>query len=79
MANSFNEKDGKLSLMGYYYGLPDPSNPKVDFKLEVMSKCKITEGTFFNWISGRTRPSDPKHLAILSEITGIKEEDLWQD
>ena len=79
MANSFNEKEQKLSLKGYYDSLPEPVVPKREFILEIMQKCHVGETTAFNWISGRTKASDPKHIAILSEITGIKPENLWQD
>lgn len=79
MAKSFNKKDSKMTLKGYYDALPEPTVPKREFVLEIMQKCHVVETTAFNWISGRTRASDPRHLAVLSQITGIKQEDLWQD
>lgn len=79
MTKSINKKEEKLSLRAYYNCLPDPTLPKREFILEVMTRCKVAETTVFNWISGRTRASDPKHIAALSEITGIAAEDLWSD
>ncbi len=79
MTKRFNKKTEKMTLKGYYDSLPEPTVPKREFVLEIMQKCRVVETTAFNWISGRTRASDPRHLAVLSEITGIKQEDLWQD
>ena len=79
MAKIINKKGQNLTLKGYYDGLPDPTVPKREFILEVMTRCKVAETTVFNWISGRTRASDPKHIAALSEITGIEAENLWKD
>lgn len=79
MTKTINRKRQNLTLKGYYEGLPEPTRPKREFILEIVMRCKVAETTVFNWISGRTRASDPKHIAALSEITGIPAEDLWKD
>lgn len=79
MANSFNTKKEKITLKGYYDRLPEPTIPKREFILEIMQRCHVVETTVFNWLSGRTKATDPKHLDALSQITGIAKEDLWED
>jgi len=68
-----------MTLKGYYDSLPQPDNPRRSFILSIMQRLNVVESTVFNWLSGRSRPSDPKHIAVLSELTGIKPEDLWED
>lgn len=79
MANSFNKNQEKITLRGYYESLPSPSVPKHEFVLEVMNRCKVRETTVYNWINGRTQPSDPKHIEVLCELTGLKAEELWSE
>ncbi len=68
-----------MTLKGYYDGLPEPTKPKNDFIMEIVRKCGVRETTVYNWISGRTRPTDAKHIAVLCDVTGLKEEQLWTD
>ena len=67
-----------MTLRGYYDSLPEPTKPQQDFVREVMVRCKVSETTVYNWLSGRSRPSDPRHISVLCEITGLKEDDLWE-
>ena len=79
MANSFNEKEQKMTLKGYYYSLREPVSPRRKLILDIMQKCNVVETTAFNWIMGRSKPDNPNHLEILTELTGIAVEDLWTD
>lgn len=70
----------KLSLKGYYEGLPKPFSPKQNFLEEVQRRCgNVTMTTVRNWVLYGRRPNNPVHKSILSELTGIKEEELWTD
>ena len=79
MANSFNEKEQKLSLKGYYENLPNPVSPRRQLIIDIMQKCNVVESTAFNWVRGKSKPDDPCHIKVLVELTGIAAEDLWED
>lgn len=79
MANYLKNKQEKITLRGYYDALPEPTKPKREFILEIMTRCNVVETTVWNWLSGRSKTNDPKHLQILSEITGIPQEELWTE
>lgn len=68
-----------LTLRGYYKRLPTPLHPKQAFVKEVAERCRVTETTVRNWIMYSKRPDNPEHIKILSEITGIPEDQLWID
>lgn len=78
-SNTFEKKTQKLTLKGYYQRLPFRSAPKYDFITEVSRRCKVTEQTVRNWILYGMKPQQHIHIEILSELTGINEEDLWKD
>lgn len=69
----------KLVLTNYYDSLPKLSAPKTDFVREVALKCGVVEPTVRLWVKGESRPSNPEHLKILSDITGIEESKLFSD
>ena len=77
MANKINEFSPKMTLKGYYYGLPDATHPKSEFITKIMSECNVSFTTARNWVMGVTRPLNPEHVKQLSEMTGIPESDLW--
>ncbi len=79
MENSFNKKKSKISLKGYYDGLPNPVTPQRQLIIDIMQKCNVVESTAFNWVKGRSKPDNPNHIRILSELTNIPEQDLWTD
>ena len=79
MANRINENQLKLSLKGYYDSLPNPVTPKRQLINDIMVNCNVVETTAFNWVRGRSKPDDPKHIEYLVQRTGIAEEDLWKD
>lgn len=75
------EKEGKsqkLTLKGYYDGLPKSSFPKKDFVLKVVQECDVSFTTANNWVRGVTKPNKKQYIEKLSEITGIPQEQLWQ-
>ena len=69
----------KLTLKDYYFGLPEASCPKTEFMNEVAKQCGVSFSTVRNWIRFGMKPSNPKHVEILSQLTGIDAEDLWKD
>lgn len=79
MENTFNKKSEKLTLRGYYDGLPTSVNPKTKFINEVIFKTGVSANTVRNWVRYGMRPTDPNHVKVLVELTGIPEENLWED
>lgn len=77
-ANPALEKAVKMTLRDYYESLPAPSHPKKDFMCEVCARCHVNMNTVINWIRHNMKPKDPRHIEILSEVTGIAPEDLWK-
>lgn len=67
----------KLSLRGYYQSLPKSISPKTQFLEELVSRCNVTLATVRNWVLYDIKPKEVEHRKIISEITGIREEDLW--
>ena len=76
-SNTLLEKSKSMTLKGYYNRLPEPTFPKKDFVKEVADKCNVTQTTARNWIRYGIKPNDPEHIRILSQITGISPENLW--
>lgn len=73
----FEEKSEKITLKGYYTKLPMRSAPRHNFIKEVVCRCHVTEQTARNWILYGMKPQQRIHIQILSELTGVKESDLW--
>lgn len=69
-------KNSKTTLKGYADSLRRTS-PWVDFSKEVRRRTGVTEPTLVGWINGR-KPHKFEHVLALSEITGIRPEDLWK-
>jgi hypothetical protein len=75
----------KISLKGYYLSLPERIAPKQRLLEEIQQKCKEKTGTtptmtsIRNWVLYDMRPKNPLYIEAIVEVTGIKEEDLWQD
>lgn len=67
----------KMKLKDFYCNLPEASYPKKEFLEEVASKAGVTTTTVQNWISGRTKADLRLYGSILSEITGIPQEELF--
>lgn len=78
-SNTFEEKSQKMTLKGYYRGLPMRSAPRYDFITEVAKRCNVTEQTVRNWVLYGMKPQQHIHVEVLCELTGISEEDLWKD
>lgn len=68
----------KLTLKDYYSALPEASFPKTEFMNEVAKQCGVSISTVRNWIRFGMRPSNAKHVEILSQLTGIEAENLWK-
>lgn len=77
--NIIRSESEKMTLRRYYRNLPRPTSPKMDFVGEIARKCGVTLTTARNWAVYGFRPKDPKHLEVLSEITGIPVKDLFED
>ena len=78
MTNKKERKPQKMTLKGYYLNLPDATHPKTEFITRIMSECGVSFTTARNWVMGVTRPDKEENVSKLSEMTGIKAEDLWK-
>ena len=76
--NTDGGKKVKLTLKDYYSALPKRKSPRKDFVQEVSERCGVSEQTVRNWCIYGMKPQDFRHVKILAEITGIKEEELWR-
>lgn len=72
------KKKEKMTLKGYYESLPLRKAPRKEFLKLVTEKCAVSEQTARNWCIYGMRPQNFMHVRILSELTGINEEDLWK-
>lgn len=72
-------KSPKLSLRGYYMSLPKPVAPKTDFVKRVAMRCGVDVQSVRNWCLYGMKPSCKEHIRILSEMTGIREDALWEE
>lgn len=68
----------KLVLTDYYERLPKPVAPKTEFIRSLARECNVGEPTVRLWVKGETKPSNPEHVKIISKITGINEEKLFE-
>ncbi len=73
------ENKKKITLRGYYENLPDASCPKTDFINEIASRTGVTSTTVRNWIFYGMKPANEKHIMVLTDITGISKNELWED
>ncbi len=75
--NTLSVNTGIITLKGYYEKLPKATHPKSDFLINVASRCGVTVQAVRNWIKYGMKPNNPEHVAILSEMTGIDANNLW--
>ena len=72
------KKNEKLTLKGYYESLPLRTAPRKEFLKRISERCSVSEQTARNWCIYGMRPQNFMHVKVLSELTGIKIEDLWK-
>lgn len=65
------------TLKDFYESLPKQTSPKSDFVREVAERCDLSEQTVRFWLYDKFRPSRKEFLRVLSEMTGIPEENLF--
>jgi len=68
-----------MNLIEYYKQFPEPTAPKSDWVRMVAEKLEVSEATVRSWIQGRNKPRHPSLLRGLSEITGIPENELFDE
>lgn len=78
-SNTFAENGKKMTLKSYYKQLPGPTYPKKQFVHEIALRCGVTLATAKNWILYGFKPANEEHIKVLSELTGINPDDLWND
>lgn len=80
-----SENSKKLSLRGYYLSLPDRVAPKLKLLEDIQKRCEelggkaVTITSVRNWVLYGIKPKNESHVKAISEVTQIKEEDLWLD
>ena len=78
-ASILQEKGKIITLRGYYKNLPEATHPKTDFLRAIAKRCDVTETTVRNWVRYGFKPNNSEHIQVLSEMTGIPVENLWDD
>ncbi len=76
-SNENTDKGEKITLKSYYKNLPDAVHPKTEFITNVVKETGASSNTVRNWIIYGMKPSNEEHTKVLSRLTGIKIEDLW--
>lgn len=67
----------QIELKNFYSNLGTrKKSPRQLFREQVLKECKITNQTFYRWISGKSKPNEAKRQ-ILSKITGIPSQNLF--
>lgn len=69
-------KKNGITLADYYDNIP--KYPRSDFLTEVCKRCEIKRATVYAWLTGKAKPQKSSHYLILSEITGIAPEKLFE-
>ena len=78
-SNSSSRKGQIMTLRSYYKNLPDARYPKSELINKIAMRCGVTLATARNWILYGIRPGKPEHIQIISDITGIPADNLWND
>jgi hypothetical protein len=65
------------TLSVFYENLPKANSPKTDFIRRISERCNLEEATVRLWVKDKTKPSNPEHLQILSEESGIPVNQLF--
>lgn len=69
----------KMTLRGYYDGLPDAECPKTNFINTIVARTGVSATTVRNWIFYGMKPANENHINILVDVTGIPANELWAD
>ena len=77
--SEFDKNCQKMTLRGYYESLPNSSHPKTEFVNEIAVRAGVSTATVRNWISYGMKPSNPEHIELLSQMTGIDKDSLWNE
>ena len=75
--NKNEKKKEKITLKCYFSNIPLYSAPRKEFIQKVSEQCGVSEQTVRNWCIYGIKPQSFEHVKVLSRLTGIKEEDLW--
>lgn len=67
------------TIKEFYKKLPNRISPKSDFLREICKRCGVTFMTARNWVVYGMKPSNKEHYKVLSELTGIPENHLFED
>lgn len=68
-----------MTLKGYYRNLDAVVHPKTDFLNEVARRANVSTTTVRNWVVYGMKPKNEQHRSILSEVTGIPVDNLWEE
>lgn len=68
-----------MVLKDYYKNLPERTSPKWDFLSTAASRCGVSTTTVRNWCKYGMKPRRYSHVKILCEMTGLSEDELWDD
>lgn len=71
-------KEGK-TLKEFLGEIPTQVNPRAVKTNELALLCRVSTQSLYNWMNGISKPRDQRVFRILSEATGLRQEDLFKD
>lgn len=73
------ENKKNMTLKDYFESLPKRETPRKTLIDNIINECGVTSQTARNWCIYGIKPKDFRHVRILSRLTGIREEELWDE
>lgn len=68
-----------MNLQEFYKNIPAQTSPKTDWIHSVAKKLNVSEATVRTWVYGKNKPREQRLYKELSAITGIPENELFND
>lgn len=78
--NKIQEVKGKRAknLKDYLDEFPLQINPRAEEMNRLAMLCSSSSQAVYNWANGINKPRDPRVYRILSEATGLRQEELFK-
>ena len=67
-----------MTLKCYYEKIPQRNAPRSEFIQRVALRCGVSAQTVRNWCLYGIKPQSYQHVKVLCEMTGLTEEELWE-
>lgn len=68
-----------MNLQEFYKNIPERSCPKTEWIKMTAKKLNVSQATVRTWVYGKNKPREQRLYKELSYITGIPENELFND